>query len=170
VDPGLIFYLERKRGGASYLVATLTTSYSSLLVLDTGQPVMTLGGYQGWDRIVSPTDLQRAVANGTVCFFLVSSGGGGFGGNQTNVNADLVSWVTSTCGPTWRATSRAARWTCATGSACATAASPSSASRSDVRPAFQVRNEQGHCARSTPVVQQAVDKAKWAGSCSARTS
>jgi hypothetical protein len=37
------------------------------------------------------------VANGTVCFFLVSSGGGGFGGNQANVNADLVSWVTSTC-------------------------------------------------------------------------
>ncbi len=42
---------------------------------------MTLGGYQGWDRIVTPTGLARLVANGTVRFFyLPSRGANGAGG------------------------------------------------------------------------------------------
>jgi 4-amino-4-deoxy-L-arabinose transferase-like glycosyltransferase len=104
IDPGLIAYLERNRGGARYLVATLTTSYSSLLILDTGEPVMTLGGYQGWDRIMTGDQLAQAVSTGTVRFFLVSGGGGGFAGGgagpsagTANPNADLVTWITTAC-------------------------------------------------------------------------
>jgi 4-amino-4-deoxy-L-arabinose transferase-like glycosyltransferase len=96
IDPGLISYLERNRGGARYLAATLTTSYSSLLILDTGAPVMTLGGYQGWDRIMTTDQLAQAVSAGTVRFFLVSGAGGGAAG-AANANTDLVAWIASSC-------------------------------------------------------------------------
>jgi hypothetical protein len=51
LDPKLLRYLETHKGKARYLVATTTSTYASLLILQTGQPIMALGGYQGWDRI-----------------------------------------------------------------------------------------------------------------------
>jgi hypothetical protein len=77
----------------------MTSSFASVLVLDTGQPVMTLGGYQGWDRILTPAQLAHAVSQGTVRLFLVSgTDGDGFpGAAQADVNADLTPWVTSHC-------------------------------------------------------------------------
>jgi hypothetical protein len=53
LDSGLVTYLEKHRGGARYLVATATSSYASLFILKTGLPVMALGGYQGWDKILT---------------------------------------------------------------------------------------------------------------------
>jgi len=99
VSPSLISYLEHNRGGARYLVATMTTSYASLLILQTGQPVMTLGGYQGWDRIVDSAQLASAVSSGTVRFFLVGGGAApGFGTvAAADANTDLVRWITSNC-------------------------------------------------------------------------
>jgi hypothetical protein len=60
-------------------VATATSSYASLFILQTNQPAMALGGYQGWDRIVTPSSLARLVANGTVRFFYLPAGGAGTG-------------------------------------------------------------------------------------------
>jgi len=77
----------------------MTSSYASVLVLDTGRPVMTLGGYQGWDRILTRTQLAHAVSQGTVRFFLISgTGGGGFpGAAQADANAALTQWITAQC-------------------------------------------------------------------------
>ncbi len=92
VDKGLARYLEERQGTARYLVATTSsTSYGDAFILATNRAVMTLGGYQGWDRIVTPTGLARLVANGTVrYFYLPASGGfgpGGFGpGGQGGPN------------------------------------------------------------------------------------
>ncbi len=48
---------------------------------------MTLGGYQGWDRIVTPAGLVRLVANGTVRYFYLPANDGGFGpGSQGGPN------------------------------------------------------------------------------------
>ncbi|HLG69365.1 MAG TPA: glycosyltransferase family 39 protein, partial [Chloroflexota bacterium] len=54
LDPQLIRYLLAHQGKARFLVATATTSYASLFILQTNQPAMALGGYQGWDRILTP--------------------------------------------------------------------------------------------------------------------
>jgi 4-amino-4-deoxy-L-arabinose transferase-like glycosyltransferase len=108
LDSGLISYLEKHRGRARYLVATPTSSYASLFILQTGRPVMTLGGYQGWDKILTLSQLKRDVANGTIRFFLLSGttafagprGGnvpGGVDAGLDSANARLGSWVTSTC-------------------------------------------------------------------------
>src|SRR5262249_15609217 len=78
---------------------------------------MALGGYQGWDRILTPSQLAHLVANGTVRFFYLQAGdtglgGQGFGGqfgqgatggassvaNQlAGTNDDLITWVQTSC-------------------------------------------------------------------------
>jgi hypothetical protein len=80
---------------------------------------MALGGYQGWDRILTPSQLAHLVANGTVRFFYLQAGGtGGFQGGQgfggqfgqnapggagsvanqlAATNDDLINWAQSTC-------------------------------------------------------------------------
>jgi 4-amino-4-deoxy-L-arabinose transferase-like glycosyltransferase len=119
LDRGLLRYLEKHRGGARYLVATTTSSYASLIILDTGQPVMTLGGYQGWDRILTPAQLARLVKQGVIRYFLLpttsagSTGklppgvtllargpGGPISGAMSrldSINDDLVTWVKTHC-------------------------------------------------------------------------
>jgi len=114
LDQGLARYLEAHQGTARYLVATpSSTSYGDAFILATGRAVMTLGGYQGWDRILTPTGLARLVANGTVRYFYLptSSNAGGFGpGGQggpggastvasslARTNDDLTTWVQQRC-------------------------------------------------------------------------
>jgi 4-amino-4-deoxy-L-arabinose transferase-like glycosyltransferase len=118
LDPKLLSYLQTHRGGARYLVATPTSGYASLFILKTGQPVLTLGGYQGWDKILTRTQLSALVAQGAIRFFLLSGTGGRngpgipggqarfFGGsslpagintNVDTVNNSLIRWVSTHC-------------------------------------------------------------------------
>jgi hypothetical protein len=110
--PTLIRYLQARQGTPRYLVATATSSYASLFTLRTNQPAMALGGYQGWDRIVIPSELAHLVAKGTVRFFYLPAGApgaqgtgpGGPPGQATTVatqlahaNDDLTMWVQTHC-------------------------------------------------------------------------
>jgi 4-amino-4-deoxy-L-arabinose transferase-like glycosyltransferase len=125
LDPRLVSYLEAQQGHTRFLVATTTSTYASIFILKTNQPAMALGGYQGWDRIVTPVQLAAMVKNGTVRFFYLSadqqnssraqgqSGSGPQGGPGANggpqgrnnaieqklnsTNDDLVQWVTTSC-------------------------------------------------------------------------
>src|SRR2546423_82613 len=137
LDATLVRYLQAHQGTARYVVATATSSYASLLILQTNQPAMALGGYQGWDRIVTPSNLAHLVANGTVRFFYLPAGGRGAGalgaqgagptgpfgrglpGQATSVatglahtNDDVTTWVRTHC-----AAVRATAWQTATASA-----------------------------------------------------
>ena len=78
LNAGLLRYLEKNQGSARYLVATATSSYASLFILQTNQPAMALGGYQGWDRVLTPTSLAKLVADGAVRFFYLQASGGTF--------------------------------------------------------------------------------------------
>ena len=91
---------------------------ASSIIIATGKPVMALGGFSGSDQILTVQQLARLVANGTVHYFLLQSGGpggapsgstlrelpaairaqiekggafGGFGGRSSN--SALVQWV-----------------------------------------------------------------------------
>ena len=110
LDPNMVQYLLDNQGSARFLVATPTSSYASLFMLATDQPAMALGGYQGWDRILTPERLANLVTQGTVRFFLVGSGGGpGFGGggprggnqipggSSQDATGDLTAWVQASC-------------------------------------------------------------------------
>jgi 4-amino-4-deoxy-L-arabinose transferase-like glycosyltransferase len=83
VDTGLIRYLEAHQGHAKYLVATASSMNASSIIIATGKPVMALGGFSGNDQILTVQQLTRLVANGTVHYFLIQSGGSGAGGAPT---------------------------------------------------------------------------------------
>src|SRR5579885_2713319 len=71
VDQKLVSYLESHRGHARFLVATLTAMQAAPIILDTGQPVMALGGFMGRDPILTPNALAQEVERGQVRFFLL---------------------------------------------------------------------------------------------------
>jgi hypothetical protein len=57
---------------------------------------MALGGFSGSDQILTLAELQALIQEGRVRYFLLDGGGfGSFGGGSGN--AQLVSWVESTC-------------------------------------------------------------------------
>jgi 4-amino-4-deoxy-L-arabinose transferase-like glycosyltransferase len=83
VDTTLIRYLEAHQGNTKYLVATASSMNASSIIIATGKPVMALGGFGGNDQILTVQQLARLVANGTVHYFLIQSGGPGAGGAPT---------------------------------------------------------------------------------------
>ena len=71
VDSTLLAYLQAHRDGAKYLVATPNAQAAAPLIIQTGQPVMALGGFAGSDPILTSDELAQDVQNGTVRFFLM---------------------------------------------------------------------------------------------------
>lgn len=69
----LVQYLLAQQGSTRYLVATLNSMSADAIILDTGKPVMALGGFAGADQIVTQPQLVQMVNNNTVRFFLLQS-------------------------------------------------------------------------------------------------
>jgi 4-amino-4-deoxy-L-arabinose transferase-like glycosyltransferase len=89
-DNGLLTYLEKQQGSTKYLVAVQNSNSAASYVIETGKPVMSLGGFGGSDPILTLADLQQLVKQNQVRFFL---GVGSFGGG----NNDIGQWVQSAC-------------------------------------------------------------------------
>jgi hypothetical protein len=99
---------------------------------------MALGGYQGWDRILTPERLATLVSDGVVRFFWINGGGGPGGGSgpgngpgrgqgvgpgqpdgpglvssSQDATGDLLAWVRARCEvvppDTWQATGSGGR-------------------------------------------------------------
>jgi 4-amino-4-deoxy-L-arabinose transferase-like glycosyltransferase len=92
-DAKLVNYLESHQGNTKYLVAVPSSMSADALILTTNKPVMALGGFSGSDPILTTSELQTLISNGTIRFFLLS--GGGFGGFGSS--GQVTSWVTSHC-------------------------------------------------------------------------
>ncbi len=107
LNAGLTQYLVANQGNATYLVATTSSSYASVFELATNQPALALGGYQGWDRILTPAQLAAMVGSGAIRFFYISGSASAAvqrtGTNGTNSvsstdgTSDLTAWVQSSC-------------------------------------------------------------------------
>lgn len=122
-DTTLIKYLKAHQGNAKFLVATTSSMQADGIILATNKPVMSLGGFSGSDPILTTSQLQTLLHQGTIRYFLLGSfgagqqpspgflqnipkqfrdrlnrdrqrGGGGFGGGQ---QSSLTSWVTQHC-------------------------------------------------------------------------
>ena len=93
----LIQFLEDNKQNEKYLVAVPSaTTYASDLILKTGEPVMTIGGFSGSDQIISLKEFRDLVADGSIRYALVSGEGrmgGGFGGS--NSNKEIMNWITN---------------------------------------------------------------------------
>lgn len=87
--PQLIAYLQGHQDSARFLVATIRASTAAPLMLESGDAVMTLGGYSGGDEIMTPEQLAAHVAANDVRFILLPT-------HVTQQEA-LATWVGDHC-------------------------------------------------------------------------
>jgi 4-amino-4-deoxy-L-arabinose transferase-like glycosyltransferase len=66
VDEALLTYLAKNQGDATYLVAVQTSTESVPIILATGRPVVTIGGYKSRDPYPSADRLAALVTSGEV--------------------------------------------------------------------------------------------------------
>jgi len=112
-DPKLIQYLQGHSRGATFVAATVSVQTAIPIIWATGEPVMAMGGYSGYDPILTPASLASEVRSDRVRLFLlpssnltagaaadlypgVWSGGQPF---QTQYTNQLTRWVSQTCTP-----------------------------------------------------------------------
>jgi 4-amino-4-deoxy-L-arabinose transferase-like glycosyltransferase len=86
----LIAYLRSKRSGERWLVAVQSAAPAEAIIIPSGEPVMTLGGFIGSDQIITEAQLRAKIAAGEIRFFLVGAGmfgqvlGGRFGSGSAS--------------------------------------------------------------------------------------
>jgi 4-amino-4-deoxy-L-arabinose transferase-like glycosyltransferase len=93
-DAALVRYLEARQGGAKYLAATFGAQSSAGLIIASGRPVMTIGGFTGSDPAPTLARFVRMVKAGEVRYVML---GGGFGGGMRGGpgSGSISSWVQS---------------------------------------------------------------------------
>ena len=89
-DPALVGYLLAHKGKAQFLLATMNTEAAAPFILDTGQAVMALGGYEGNSSLLTSDDLIQLIDSGTVRFFLLSP--------SIYDDPIVIDWVSTHCG------------------------------------------------------------------------
>jgi 4-amino-4-deoxy-L-arabinose transferase-like glycosyltransferase len=92
-DARLHTFLRANRHGERYALATLNTRMAAPVIIETGQPVMAIGGFMGADPILTPERFSAMVAAGELRFVLL---GGDFfrrgvGGNPPQ--QPIVDWI-----------------------------------------------------------------------------
>ncbi|MDQ1420982.1 MAG: hypothetical protein QOJ52_2944, partial [Acidimicrobiaceae bacterium] len=91
----LISYLEAHRGNAEYLVAAFTSHSSASIIIASGQPVITIGGFNGGDPAPTLAQFEQLVAQGKVHFILISGAGGGGGPGGGGGSSAIAQWATT---------------------------------------------------------------------------
>ena len=70
-DPALMDYLLANQGDAEYLVAATSARATAPIILSTDKPVISLGGFTGYDSVFTTKQLSDLVNEGAVRFFLI---------------------------------------------------------------------------------------------------
>lgn len=89
----LISFLQTNNDGYFYLVAVSSANEASSIALETGQPVLAMGGFPGSDPAMTVKKLQELISSKQLRFVVGRGGGFGRGNSSTTVN----SWVQSNC-------------------------------------------------------------------------
>lgn len=91
MNEALLAYLKEHNTGEEYLFAAMDYGTAGPYIIDEGEKVVILNGFNSSDEPYTAESLQAFVASGKVKYFLVTSGGmgGGRGGNS-----EITSWIT----------------------------------------------------------------------------
>jgi len=90
VDTKLYQYVKSNNTGETYLFATSDTGTAESYIIQTGEAVMPMGGFNGSDQILTVEKLERLVAEKKVKFFLIGSGGGG---GDRGGSSEVTDWI-----------------------------------------------------------------------------
>ncbi|AKA68829.1 glycosyltransferase family 39 protein [Clostridium scatologenes] len=90
----LIEFLENNKSNEKYLVAVPSAmNYASDIILKTGEPVMTIGGFSGGDKIISLDQFKELVKNGEIRYVIINGTIGGIGEARNGSNSEIMNWV-----------------------------------------------------------------------------
>ncbi len=79
-------------------MAAFGSQSSAPIIIASGEPVITIGGFNGGDPAPTLDQFKAMVAAGEVRFILISGNGGGFGGGLgggSGSGSAISSWVTA---------------------------------------------------------------------------
>ncbi|WP_019071406.1 ArnT family glycosyltransferase [Streptomyces hokutonensis] len=87
VSSAMITYLKKHQDGATWLLAVSTDQTASSIILESGQPVISMGGWSGSDNAMTLAKLKSLVKSGKLHYIMVSSTGG------QGTNSEITTWV-----------------------------------------------------------------------------
>ncbi|MEU9309249.1 glycosyltransferase family 39 protein [Streptomyces sp. NPDC048256] len=87
VSSAMITYLKKNQDGASWLVAVATDQTASSIILESGEPVISMGGWSGSDNAMTLAKLKSLVKAGKLHYIVVGDGG------QGSSNSEISTWV-----------------------------------------------------------------------------
>ncbi|MER5195367.1 ArnT family glycosyltransferase [Streptomyces sp. NPDC002755] len=87
VSSAMITYLKKNQDGADWLVAVATDQTASSIILESGEPVISMGGWSGSDNAMTLAKLKSLVKAGKLHYIVVSDGG------QGSSNSEISTWV-----------------------------------------------------------------------------
>lgn len=92
-DSKLAMYLEKSQTKEKYLVSVPSaTTYASSLILETGKPVMTFGGFSGNDNIISLNNFKKEVLSGKISYAILPAQNIKLPSTH-NKNSAIVNWI-----------------------------------------------------------------------------
>ncbi|MDX6743005.1 ArnT family glycosyltransferase [Actinocorallia sp. A-T 12471] len=91
LDEETVAYLKENQGEATWLVAVSDAQTAASLILSTGEPVISMGGFTGSDRAMTVERLKELVADGKLKYIVVGGSRGGAG--------EVDSWVQENATP-----------------------------------------------------------------------
>jgi 4-amino-4-deoxy-L-arabinose transferase-like glycosyltransferase len=89
----LVALLQKNAGEYTWVAATMGAQSAAGYQLATGDPVMSLGGFNGSDPYPTLAEFKALVAAGEVHYYIGGSSGGGPGGGSGSSLSDVSSWV-----------------------------------------------------------------------------
>lgn len=89
----LAMYLEKSEAHEKYLAAVPSaTTYASSLILETGKPVMTFGGFSGNDNIISLKNFKKEVLSGKIKYAILPTQNSRLP-SKHNKNSAIINWI-----------------------------------------------------------------------------
>lgn len=85
----ILAYIEPRTQDMAYMLAVQSSFTGAPFILETGRPVLYMGGFAGKDPVVSVDDLVQMVANGELAYLLIS--------DDERVNPGVFQWVENHC-------------------------------------------------------------------------
>lgn len=92
----LLNYLLAHTTNETWILAVPSSQAGASLIIETGRPVMSIGGFSGSDRILNITSLTTLIQEDKVRYFLTGSLGSAGGGMNAG-NSEITSWVSTHC-------------------------------------------------------------------------
>ncbi|MPY63647.1 mannosyltransferase YkcB-related protein, partial [Streptomyces spongiae] len=90
----LIAYLKKHRDGAKWLLAVSNSQGAAQLIVNSGEPVISMWGWTGSDKAMTLTKLKELVKKGELHYIQVGSGGmGGGPGGGNSISSEVTAWV-----------------------------------------------------------------------------